>query len=267
MKKLRILGQGEYDPLRPAEKLRVPADAQAADWLVETLRWEHRADSLVTDRFAAYGRVFHPASQRREWVSEPQDEVRWAAVAAANGRVMHGAAEWGSIIGSWKTTAQAALWDCAPTRGELPERIALLVAATLRAHTSSTEDCYFGVWEGTGWQGDPSCWRNWVGQIPPRFQLPSREMLLLAGPLDAIEDFYAPQPGLTRPTPPHIWWPADHAWCVATDVDLLTSYVGAREHAIAALVGDGRIEALAIPGDQPISWDADKINPLPAPPE
>jgi hypothetical protein len=53
---------------------------------------------------------------------------------------------------------------------------------------------------------------------------------------------------------------------VATDIDLMTIYVGGSSEAISALLADERLEALRVPVDQPVTWEADTINPLPPPP-
>jgi hypothetical protein len=66
--------------------------------------------------------------------------------------------------------------------------------------------------------------------------------------------------------PPSIWWPEDRAWCVGTDIDLMTTYVGGSQAAIDALLADEQLEASAVSDDQPVTWDADTVNPLPDPP-
>lgn len=86
-------------------------------------------------------------------------------------------------------------------------------------------------------------------------------MHLLEGPLDAIAELYE-----DHREPPSIWWPADHDWCVATDIDLMTTYIGGTRTTIDALLDDEQIEALAVPDDQSVTWEADRINPLPRPP-
>ena len=83
--------------------------------------------SIVPSGFDAYARVFHPAALSG---SPRSTEVRSAAVAAANGRVMHLAAEWGSITGSWDyqyRADQLGVWNTAPATGSLaPETAARL---------------------------------------------------------------------------------------------------------------------------------------------
>ena len=60
---------------------------------------------------------------------------------------------------------------------------------------------------------------------------------------------------------PSLWWPADRAWCVATDVDLPWTYVGGPRGLIDAIAADRRIEALpASPGD-PVSRVEDWVPP------
>jgi hypothetical protein len=61
-----------------------------------------------------------------------------------------------------------------------------------------------------------------------------------------------------------LWWPDDHAWCVATDVDLMSTYVGGSADCIDRLVFDDELEAMVVPGDQSVQFDADTINPTPS---
>jgi hypothetical protein len=48
----------------------------------------------------------------------------------------------------------------------------------------------------------------------PRVHLPYRDYLLYAGPVEAVTAV-APLSGLEQT--PILWWPADRAWCVATE--------------------------------------------------
>lgn len=59
---------------------------------------------------------------------------------------------------------------------------------------------------------------------------------------------------------PNIWWPADRKWCVATDIDLDSSYVGGNEACIEALANNGLFEALPTTLDAPVYLDADTLN-------
>ena len=62
----------------------------------------------------------------------------------------------------------------------------------------------------------------------------------------------------------NLWWPDDRAWFVATDIDLMTTYVGGSAACIADLLAADGLEAAVVPADQRVTWDADTVNPLPA---
>ncbi|HTZ88347.1 MAG TPA: hypothetical protein VMB05_16910 [Solirubrobacteraceae bacterium] len=259
----------------------------SAAWIPIAVRdFDHTVGSIVPPAFEAYARVFHPAARREGKREVP---VSWTEVAAANERKMHPAAEWGSITGSWKyqyRSTQPGLWEQAPSTGELPREVASRLVSILVAHTRDPDHGYFGVWDGREAgeaiflfkEGTPedakqrardehaaevAAWRELL-ESGASFTASDRTMHLLQGPLPAIDEFYEGS-GLLR-DPPSLWWPGDNAWCVGTDIDLMTTYIGGSREAVEALLGDEKLEVLAVPDDQRITWDADTVNPLPAPP-
>lgn len=238
--------------------LAIAADAGPADWVVTGLRGHaYDVGSIVSATFEAYARVFHPAG-RAEGGSVV--EVRWAKVAQANGRVMHPTAEWGSITGSWDCQyrkSQPGLWDYPPGTGELPTTVATRLAAVLADFTSAPGRCWFAVWEG--WAGLAPQW-----DTAPRFDIPGRRMLLLSGPVGAVAVSLAAQPWISRSA--SLWWPDDHAWCVGTDIDLMTTYVGARARCAGRLLAEAALETLPVSVGQRVTWDSDTINPQPPAP-
>jgi hypothetical protein len=86
-------------------------------------------------------------------------------------------------------------------------------------------------------------------------------MHVLTGRVDELAEFFG-----RRGEAPTIWWPDDRAWCVGSDVDLMTTYVGGSVDAIEALGCDLELETLAIPVGQGVEWDTDTVNPPVAPP-
>ncbi len=60
-----------------------------------------------------------------------------------------------------------------------------------------------------------------------------------------------------------LWWPADRAWFVATDIDLVTTFVGGSAGCIDDLLAAPGLEAALVPVDQRFTWDADTVNPWP----
>ena len=172
-------------------------------------------------------------------------------MAKANNRIAHPAMEWGSLVGSWNLASQPGLWDRQPDTGRLP------VGAT-RALGRILEQCsapgrvMYALWNG-------------YAEMPVAdtvlIELPNRSMHVITGSIeDAIRPFGIP--GRTA----NLWWATDRQWCVATDIDLMTTYVGASTHCVEAIVSSDALEALPVTSDQRITWDADAVNPLPDPP-
>jgi hypothetical protein len=250
-------------------------DAGAADWFSRAAEGDGTISFMVPEAFERYARVFHPAQLCGQ-------EVRWAAVAAANGRTMHGAAEWGQLTGSWMLREQEGLWDEEPATGAVPQRLALRLASVLADHTTTPERCWFAIWDGWGdstalvlFSADAPAseraqisaavkdhdaraarWGSFVRGAPAFHTTHDRRMHLLTGTLDEFAQFF--EPGRN---PPAIWWPDDRAWCVGGDVDLMSTYVGGGADAIDAIVRDTELEALAIPPRQGVTIEADTINP------
>lgn len=50
-----------------------------------------------------------------------------------------------------------------------------------------------------------------------------------------------------------LWWPDDHVWCVASDVDLSWTFVGGPDALVKALVSDPKLEVLEITPDVPVA--------------
>jgi hypothetical protein len=59
---------------------------------------------------------------------------------------------------------------------------------------------------------------------------------------------------------PNLWWPADHSWCVATEIDFAWTYVGGTEALIADVVADADLEALTAAITDQFGYDSDRPN-------
>jgi hypothetical protein len=230
-------------------------------WIAEALHpfAEHRVGSVVPPVFDAFARVFHPAVRYADdWFDDdgplpPDEDVTWAEVAAFNGRTAHRAMEWASITGSWDfrgSDDQPGMWNDAPAEGHLPVSVASRLAAVLSRHTTTPADCWFGVWDGFGW----------VVITGATLELPARSFALEHGPVQQASENRAPEPSEQSA---NLWWPADRAWFVATDIDLMTTYVGGSAACIADLLAADGVEAAQVPADQRTTWDADTVNPAP----
>ena len=130
----------------------------------------------------------------------------------------------------------------------------------LRGFTTTPEECFFCVWDGYGWEGRrlastpgtapvilpdpvPEAVRNGA-----RVRLAERDYLLYTGPVEAIT---APAE-IGHGQCANLAWPTDHAWCVASEIDLACTYVAGSTALVDVLLADGRIEVLPADPDDPI---------------
>jgi hypothetical protein len=244
--------------IRAFGDLRLVDDVSAADWIVSSVRnFEYDVGSLLPVAFEAYARVLHPA--HGDGPAGDDVDVTWAEVAAANGRVAHAGMEWVGITGDWSFMThgrQAGLWDHPPSIGSLPQGQATTLADVLQRFTQDPSDCWFAVWDGYG--NDP-----FPPGTVPLIAMPNRAMALLRGPISAATSAFSRR---RWPESASLWWPGDRTWCVATDIDLMSTYVGGARACIDAVLADESLEAFEVSVDQTVHWRSDTINPTPEPP-
>ncbi len=241
-------------------KLEPASSVAPASWLVEkVLTFAETVTSLVPDGFEAYARVLHPAT-----TGYPDETpVTWTEIAASTGRRVHAEVQWPHVaftseirdINELQHPPAGAPWESPPEEGSLDLADARTLLDVLHEHTGTLDRCWFGFWEGCGGMR-ADIMRG------PRFELPSRGYFLLEGRIDAItESAYAEEH--YRYQSASLWWPDDQAWCVATDVDLESTYIGGSRECVDQLLEDGRLEALPTEPTHGVTWASDQINPNP----
>jgi hypothetical protein len=231
---------------------RIPEqDVSPGDWIAASVHRSLRdVGSLVPPTFPAFARVLHPAVR---YAGDDDVDVTWAAVAAHNGTVAHPLMQWVAVTGSWEYVdqdSQPPVWDRAPDEGHLPVATAQRLAAVLTAHTATPDDSYFALCSGSGV----------VEADAPTLVLPHREFWLVRGPIGMAAANLADEPSEQSA---HLWWPADRAWCVVTDIDQMSTYVAGSAACIADVLAAEGLEAVHAAADQSTHWDADTINPAP----
>lgn len=143
--------------------------------------------------------------------------------------------------------------------GSLPVAEASVVVDVLRRHTSTPDDCWFGVSVEFGWSGhgpvggaafmseeeqvgpdaDMSALAPELESVKrgsydkPLVRAPARAFMLYRGPLEAAF-WIAERCGWDHI--PNLWWPEDRAWCVRTDIDLASTYIAGDEALIQDLL-------------------------------
>ena len=117
-----------------------------------------------------------------------------------------------------------------------------LALAVLGEHTNTPDDLYFCMWDG--W-GTPPALRGL-----PMVTVPHRSYFLFSGTLADFADWDSPRMAGIIPgdvPPPAFIWPADHAWCIALDVDPHYAGIGAAPETIAQLVAHPALDV--VPAD------------------
>lgn len=208
--------------------------------------------ALVPAVFESYARVLHPAIR---YAGDDDVEVPWAEVAAHNGTVAHPLMQWVPVTGSWDYRAsdsQPPVWDDAPSEGHLPVEVAVRLAAVLRRHTGTPEDCRFGRWTGYGFDAAA------LERLPQLLLRGGHDVVVVRGAVHDAARNLAPEP---HEQSANLWWPADRAWCVVTDIDLMSTYVGGSAACVTDLLATSGLEVAPATPDDAVTIDP--VNPLP----
>jgi hypothetical protein len=224
------------------EPITWSAETQQADWIVHNLRGDYTVAMLLPPAFQAYARLLHPIVRDTE---TGRLVTRWKDVAANTKGVVHSLAQFATLA------ASRAEGDV-PLRGSLPTADARTLIDVLGECTSPGERCWFGLWFGYGEI------RNVVQRLsPPRVQGPlGREYMLYSGSLGAALAII--DRGWEQT--PNLWWSADHTWCVATEIDLDSTYIGGAEPLIRRLLLHPELEVVTASLGDRITFDSDEIN-------
>lgn len=268
-------------PLDIPSVVTLETDLRPGAWIAERLV-PHRDDvgvlvgEIVPSGFDAYARLFHPARRR------DGTPIRWRELAERYGTTIHPQMQFAHIVG---TRNIGGLDDIEPPfEGYVPPEETAWLADALAPYSAAATTCSFAVWDGYGSLGGmgrlrwrpreseaelrhraPAEWarakrqQREVASIP-RMSIPPRDYFLFRGPLEAASHLVFGDAGFQSA---NLWWPDDRAWCVATELDGHSTYVGGTEACIAAILGDDRFEALRSSIDHRFDAWGDEVNPRP----
>lgn len=257
------------------------SEVSAADWWVDRLDdFATGVGSLVPSSFEAVTRLFHPIE------IDDHNEVTWAEVAERNGRIAHAEMQLHAIAtplgeqvpAEWNAAEAVASAVGHPRVGELPIELFKIVADALGEFTTTPSELCFGFWNGYGGftgQNFSRPYKEFMGMrywgrmrangtsVPlevvngPLIHAPSREYLLATGIAEDVSELLATH----RPSQtPNMWWPADRAWFVATEIDFAWTYIGGGSAAIEAIEATPGIEALRTAFDHQGTITSDRVN-------
>ena len=232
--------------------LEFSEDVSHGRWIEESVSGWGKVRSLMPDGLSDYARVFHPAYLGKMG----EQPVRWSTVASWTGRIVHPQMQFPSIAdlgGDPKDMYKDPPWGCLPQEGSIPEKECRTLVNILSQYTSTPDRCFFCLWEGYGGI-DSRLYKS-----SSRVRIPGRDFLLFRGPLNAVMSFLNIEEGFWEDSP-SIWWPEDHAWCVATDIDLYDTYVGGSKKCIEAVLSNSELEALRTTPDARVDFLGDTIN-------
>jgi hypothetical protein len=228
--------------------LEWPGEVGAAAWIVDRLHpFARDLGSVLPEGFAAYARLLHPASRAE---SGRHVRVTWAELAAQAGVTLHATTRFEELE---RTAASQAIKP--PEVGTLDERALRALVERLAASTATPQSCWLGWWEGYGWmQGPPALAELLAPGSPvgaterfpppapvgPRVEVPGRSLVLYRGDIGDAAAFCRPPASQS----PNLWWPDDHAWCVASEIDFRSTYLGGSRELIDRVRDDEHLEAI-----------------------
>jgi hypothetical protein len=175
----------------------------------------------------------------------------------------------------------------APHPGNLPADLLAILCGVLARHTNTPESCCFCLWEGYGWLDEtqqatvvftktdsssqesiPARAADLLSPVlraavlnAPRVNLPGRDYLLFEGPLEAAAELGCTLGDeLFIPQSPNLFWPQDHAWCIASEIDLFCTLVAGSNELAESLIGDARLEVWRVFADDRVDAYSDDKN-------
>lgn len=227
----------------PDHPLRPEPDGSHADWWLGQLDpWPrgtvpNPVSHFVPRSLPTVTRVLHP------WEERDGAPVRWTEAAARAGRDTLDELVWEALGGETRTDAQDHGFR-EPEVGNLDPATARALVDVLHDATTTPDDVFVAIW--IGWGDTPR------ERFPGAAVLPTeaREHFLLRGPLDGVLDPVSISPRDDRPAS-GIWWPADRAWLVATEIDFAWTFVAGSPDLAQRLHDHPDLETLPAGHDDP----------------
>lgn len=122
-------------------------------------------------------------------------------------------------------------------------RLASIIEALARG-TNTPDECFFAIWEGNTALDD-------IRDSAPTTNIAGYDYFMLKGSVSRAADTLG---GLS----PNLWWPTDHAWCVAQHFDFPCAYIGGSRDTVADLLALTEIDSSLVRVEQIITVNYDQ---------
>lgn len=239
---------------RPAKWARdASSDAQPnhrpREWLLGSDLWaEQWVTGWVGAGFPDYARIFHP-------LGDEKDAPTWSDVAAAHGQELTAGSTWAGVLDQHEESGRS--YQGEPMIGTLGTVALAPLCEDLSRHTGTPGQCWFAVWDGWGSMqpgpvssqaGDETALNSrQLDLTAATFEIPGRRYLLYQGAVEqATAIGWWHSSAWFEPQSPSLFWPQDHAWCVATEVDADFTLVGGSSDLIVTILDNPDLEAVRI---------------------
>jgi hypothetical protein len=224
-----VVPRKHLELVAPDHPLVPESDGTHAAWWLEHLdRWGSHGlpvGALVPSSFPAVGQVLHP------WWDPEAEPISWRSLADRLGfdsvTALDDTREMFEI-----PAAQDAGYSSSP--GELDAFTAETLVEVLASATTTPDDVFVAVWDG--WGDAPA--HRFPGAA--HLDTEARGHFLLRGPLTGALHSVAVS-NLDRPTA-GLWWPADRAWFVATEIEFEWTFLAGHASLMDALHAEERLE-------------------------
>jgi hypothetical protein len=221
------------EPLPWAPGLSVLGDVGPAAWVAAALAdGGGTVSAMVPAGFPAYARVLPPTYED----GDPERRHRWPEIAARTGVRLAAETRFDDLV------AGSDRWG-RPSDGGLDARETAALAGVLAGFTGTPDRAYFCLWEGFGLPETEA-----LATRPMRVRTPHRAYHLLTGPVAAAAALPAAVPWRCA----SLWWPADRAWLVATELDGYLTYLGGARAAIDAVLAEPALDAVPVDPTTPL---------------
>jgi hypothetical protein len=228
-------------------------EVSQADWLGERLDdlMAATVSSIVPTGFDAYARILHPV----DTPLRGDRLVRWRDVAAWGDQVLSAQSHWLEVAMPEVRPEHPRPWKSqGPSQGTLFADDARALVAIARGFTATPRQCWCCVWDGFGWWSRSSFGASGPLAPPPspipieakewpKVHTRHRDYFLYEESLDGT---FAEAMELLEGHSPNLWWPADHSWCVGTEIDLRSTYVAGSKAFIDAILQSEALEAFEV---------------------